>query len=105
MKKLKKMRAKAFTLIEMLIVLVIISVLILLFVPNLSKHKTTVEEKGQAAVIKVVESQGELYELNIGETPTLKLLQENEYITEKQVVTYKAYYTKNKNETAKIPAG
>lgn len=36
---LTKTKAKAFTLIEMLVVLVIISVLLLLFVPNLTKQK------------------------------------------------------------------
>ncbi len=36
-----------FTLLEMLIVLLIISVLILLFVPNLAKHKETVDKKRQ----------------------------------------------------------
>ena len=40
MKKLKHTRLKAFTLIEMLVVLLIISVLLLLFVPNLTKQKT-----------------------------------------------------------------
>ena len=38
MKKLKTYQVKAFTLIEMLVVLLIISVLLLLFVPNLTKQ-------------------------------------------------------------------
>ena len=37
MTKLKKAKVKAFTLVEMLVVLLIISVLLLLFVPNLTK--------------------------------------------------------------------
>ena len=36
MMKLKETKAKAFTLVEMLVVLLIISVLLLLFVPNLT---------------------------------------------------------------------
>ena len=40
MKTLKTYKVKAFTLIEMLVVLLIISVLLLLFVPNLTKQKT-----------------------------------------------------------------
>lgn len=36
---LKKAKVKAFTLVEMLVVLLIISVLFLLFVPNLTKQK------------------------------------------------------------------
>ena len=38
-KKLRKKSVEAFTLVEMLIVLLIIGVLMLLFVPNLSKQK------------------------------------------------------------------
>lgn len=37
MKKLKSLKVKGFTLVEMLVVLLIISVLMLLFVPNLTK--------------------------------------------------------------------
>ena len=38
MKKIKNLKVKAFTLVEMLVVLLIISVLMLLFVPNLTKR-------------------------------------------------------------------
>ena len=48
----------------MLVVLLIISVLLLLFVPNLTKQKDSVTDTGNRAVVKVVESQAELYELN-----------------------------------------
>ena len=54
-KKLRKKSVEAFTLVEMLIVLLIIGVLMLLFVPNLSKQKEAIHEKGDAAVVKVVE--------------------------------------------------
>ena len=64
MKKIKNIKVKAFTLVEMLVVLLIISVLMLLFVPNLTKQKEAVTEKGNAAVVKVVESQAELFEVN-----------------------------------------
>lgn len=46
----KKQKYAGFTLLEMLIVLLIISVLILLFVPNLAKHKETVDKKGNEAI-------------------------------------------------------
>ena len=39
LKKLNAVKLRAFTLIEMLVVLLIISILLLLFVPNLSKQK------------------------------------------------------------------
>ena len=63
MKKLNTLKVQAFTLVEMLIVLLVISVLLLLFVPNLTKQKDAVSDTGTAAVVKVVESQAELYEL------------------------------------------
>ena len=74
---LKKAKVKAFTLVEMLVVLLIISVLLLLFVPNLTKQKEAVNDKGKAAVVKVVESQAELYSLDKNEDATLKII-ENE---------------------------
>ena len=61
MKKLNTLKVQAFTLVEMLIVLLVISVLLLLFVPNLTKQKDAVSDTGTAAVVKVVESQAELY--------------------------------------------
>ncbi|WP_437132853.1 competence type IV pilus major pilin ComGC [Streptococcus suis] len=88
MKKLVEMKVKGFTLVEMLVVLGIISLLLLLFVPNLSKQKDAVQEKGNAAVVKVVESQMELYELEHDEEVTVEDLQQAGYITEKQAKQY-----------------
>jgi competence protein ComGC len=87
-KKLRKKSVEAFTLVEMLIVLLIIGVLMLLFVPNLSKQKEVVHEKGDAAVVKVVESQMDLYEVKTGKKPTVNDLVNAEYITEDQAQTY-----------------
>lgn len=88
MKKLMKLKNKAFTLVEMLVVLLIVSVLLLLFVPNLSKQKEAVKESGGAAVVKVVESQMELYELKYDKEATVADLQAAGYITEKQAEEY-----------------
>ncbi|HFI0695095.1 TPA: competence type IV pilus major pilin ComGC [Streptococcus suis] len=88
MKKLMKLKNKAFTLVEMLVVLLIVSVLLLLFVPNLSKQKEAVKESGGAAVVKVVESQMELYELEHDKEATVADLQAAGYITEKQAEEY-----------------
>ncbi|HEL2730144.1 TPA: prepilin-type N-terminal cleavage/methylation domain-containing protein [Streptococcus suis] len=88
MKKLLKLKKKAFTLVEMLVVLGIISLLLLIFVPNLSKQKAAVQEKGNAAVVKVVESQMELYELEHDKEATVEDLQADGYITEKQAEQY-----------------
>ncbi|MDY7332712.1 competence type IV pilus major pilin ComGC [Streptococcus suis] len=88
MKKLMKLKKKAFTLVEMLVVLLIVSVLLLLFVPNLSKQKETIKESGGTAVVKVVESQMELYELEHDKEATVADLQAAGYITEKQAEEY-----------------
>ena len=48
---------------------------ILLFVPNLTKQKDAVNDKGKAAVVKVVESQAELYSLDKNEDASLGKLQ------------------------------
>ena len=96
MKSLRTLKVKAFTLIEMLVVLLIISVLLLLFVPNLTKQKDSVTDTGNRAVVKVVESQAELYELkNTGDQATLSKLVAAGNISQKQADSYKAYYGKN----------
>ena len=94
--KLKKAKAQAFTLVEMLVVLLIISVLLLLFVPNLTKQKDTVDDKGKAAVVKVVESQAELYSLDKNEDASLSKLQADGRITAEQAKAYKDYHAKQK---------
>ena len=93
-KKLKATSLKAFTLAEMLVVLLIISVLILLFVPNLTKQKEVIQEKGSAAIVKVVESQLQLYELENGKSATVAELASAGYITDKQLETYNDYQAK-----------
>ena len=98
--KLKEAKTKAFTLVEMLIVLLIISVLRLLFVPNLTKQKDAVNDKGKAAVVKVVESQAELYSLDKNEEASLNKLEADGRITAEQAKAYKEYHVKqNKAQT------
>lgn len=96
--KLERGTVRAFTLIEMLIVLAIISILILLFVPNLIKEKAQVQKTGEAAVVKVVESQAQLCELDHDDIPTLTTLMSAKLISEKQKESYDDYYAQNKDE-------
>ena len=49
---LKKAKVKAFTLVEMLVVLLIISVLLLIFVPNLTKQKEAVNDKEKLLLLR-----------------------------------------------------
>lgn len=98
-----KKHSAAFTLIEMLVVLLIISILILLFVPNLSKQKDAVKNTGRSAIVKVVESQAELYHIDHQDSnPTLKNLVSNGNITQKQADSYNEYYAEHSGEKREI---
>ncbi|MCA0970098.1 prepilin-type N-terminal cleavage/methylation domain-containing protein [Halobacillus litoralis] len=52
---------KGFTLIEMLIVLLVISVLLIITIPNLSAQTGTIRSKGCEALISTAEAQTEAY--------------------------------------------
>ena len=99
---MKKRAVKAFTLIEMLVVLAIISILILLFVPNLMKEKAQVQKTGDAAIVKVVEGQAQLYELDHTGDATLSELISDDLITKKQAESYDQYYAQNKDEARTV---
>lgn len=90
------------SLIEMLVVLLIISILLLLFVPNLSKQKDSVKETGNAAVVKVVDSQAELYEMKNNKTASLAALVSEGQITQKQADSYNDYYAKHGGESRSV---
>ncbi len=45
---------KGFTLIEMLIVLLVISVLLLITIPNVAKHNTNIQSKGCEGLVNIV---------------------------------------------------
>ncbi|WP_195892065.1 competence type IV pilus major pilin ComGC [Bacillus niameyensis] len=61
---------KAFTLIEMLIVLLIISVILLVALPNVTKHSETINKKGCEALIQMVQGQVQAYHMEKQEYPT-----------------------------------
>lgn len=87
----KKKKLKSFTLLEMLVVLLIIGVLILLFVPNLTKHRKTISDTEKEAIEKVVETQWELYclEKNVtSDVIDLDALENDEYLTKEQIESY-----------------
>lgn len=76
---------KGFTLIEMLIVLFVIAVLMVLFVPNLVKQTTHINEQGDAALTKVIETQSEMYYLDKNTRPeSLDQLFTEGYISKEQ---------------------
>ncbi|WP_235822163.1 competence type IV pilus major pilin ComGC [Gottfriedia luciferensis] len=76
------MNEKGFTLIEMLVVLLIISILLLLVIPNIGKQQDTIQTKGCAALQKMVQSSVEAYRLDNDQLPdSLTVLKEQGYIT------------------------
>lgn len=73
---------KGFTLIEMMVVLLIISVLILIAIPNVTKHSATIDEKGCEAYVKMVQGQVEAYRIDEKSIPTIEDLESNGYLNE-----------------------
>ncbi|AXI09453.1 prepilin-type cleavage/methylation domain-containing protein [Oceanobacillus zhaokaii] len=75
---------RGFTLIEMLIVLMIITVLIILIVPNLGDRSAVVNDTGCEALVALVQSQADAYSIETGTAATsIDDLTPN-YITENQ---------------------
>ena len=62
-------KCKAFTLIEMLLVLLIISVLLIFIIPNIAKQTAHVQSTGCEAQVKMVNSQIEAYTLKYNGSP------------------------------------
>ncbi|MEK4091407.1 MULTISPECIES: competence type IV pilus major pilin ComGC [unclassified Viridibacillus] len=72
---------KGFTLIEMLIVLFIITVLILIAIPNVTKHFSTVDDKGCKAYVSMVQGQVEAYRIDEKKYPTtIEMLEDAKYL-------------------------
>ncbi|WKB36944.1 competence type IV pilus major pilin ComGC [Terrilactibacillus sp. S3-3] len=77
-----KLTQDGFTLIEMMIVLMIISILLLILsLPNMIKSHQVVETKSCKATVQLVQSQVGTYEMeHDGELPTLQELLDNDYV-------------------------
>ena len=90
MKKLLK-KKKAFTLIELLICLFIIGLMMLLIIPNIAKQREEAQKKSDAAIVKVIENQQELYLLENKDAtakPDATVLKDKGYITQEQLDSY-----------------
>jgi competence protein ComGC len=76
-------KKNGFTLIEMLVVMLVISILLLITVPNLLKNNGAINDKGCEAYIKTVQAQVEVYKIeNENEIPTIDQLKTGGYIKE-----------------------
>ncbi|WP_409297789.1 competence type IV pilus major pilin ComGC [Peribacillus sp. SCS-26] len=63
------MNERGFTLIEMMIVLLIISVLLIITIPNITKNQSTIQTKGCDAFLRTVDAQIQSYELDKNAKP------------------------------------
>ena len=86
-----KTKKKGFTLIELLVCLFIIGLMMLLIIPNIAQQRKTAQEKSDAAIVKVIETQQQSYMLqnNTKEIPTVDVLLNAEYINKEQADAYK----------------
>jgi competence protein ComGC len=78
-------RQRAFTLIEMVIVVAIIATLVLLISPNLLAQKDRADKRTNDAFNTTIRTQVELYEENTGKTPvSFQEMVNAHYLTQKQ---------------------
>ena len=72
---------RGFTLIEMLVVLMIITILLLIALPNMAKNNEVAAGKGCEATVKLLQTQVHAYEIEHGEKPSsLETLHEEGYV-------------------------
>lgn len=75
---------KGFTLIEMLIVLLIITVLIAIAIPNVTKQTSAIDVKGCKAFVQMVQGQVESYRMDEKAIPTVADLVTGGYLKENE---------------------
>lgn len=86
MKKMLTARRPAFTLLEMSIVLFIISLLILIVLPNLAQQRKHADRVHGNAMVAVVQTQIDAYENETGaNNANYETLQSKDYLTKAQV--------------------
>ncbi|PFP31240.1 competence protein ComG [Bacillus sp. AFS073361] len=73
---------KGFTLIEMMIVMLVISVLLIITIPNVAKHNSNINNKGCEAYVKMVQAQVQAYEMDKNKIPTIAELKSEGYLKE-----------------------
>lgn len=85
-----KKKRRGFTLLEMSIVLFIISLLILIIIPNLAKQRQNATRVHQRAMVNVIQTQSDLFENETGHSPaSIQQLYQNHYLTISQVKSAK----------------
>ncbi|MEH7255109.1 competence type IV pilus major pilin ComGC [Neobacillus niacini] len=69
-----------FTLVEMMIVMLVISVLLIITIPNVAKHNTNINNKGCEAYVKMVQAQVQSYMMDKNKVPTMAELVSADYL-------------------------
>lgn len=78
-------KEKGFTLIEMMIVLLVISILLLITIPNVTKHNSKINTTGCDAFIKMVQAEVQSYYMDKKQYPeTAAALATEGYLQEGQ---------------------
>jgi len=73
---------KGFTLIEMMVVMLIISVLLMITIPNVTKHNSNINNKGCEAYVKMVQAQVQAYQMEKNVIPTITELESAGYLND-----------------------
>lgn len=94
---MKKTKMKAFTLVEMAIVILIISLLILIIIPNVAKQRSNAENVNTQALQAELDTQAQLYADEKGtamENVAPTDLEKAGYLTAKQVAAIEKHHLK-----------
>ncbi|MFC0491359.1 ComG operon protein 3 precursor [Listeria grayi] len=81
---MKHKKINGFTLVEMLIVLLVVSVLLLLMLPNIVNQSKSINNKGCKALVTMLEGQVQTYKLEKNRVPSLSELVQGGYIKDEQ---------------------
>lgn len=73
---------KGFTLVEMMIVMLVISVLLIVTIPNVARHNTNINNKGCEAYVKMVQAQVQSYMIDNNDVPSMEDLITDKYLIE-----------------------
>lgn len=75
--------SNGFTLIEMMVVLLVISILLIITIPNVTKHNSNINKKGCEALLNMIDGQVQAYRIDTGKLPeSLQALVDEKYLTE-----------------------
>lgn len=77
---------KGFTILEMMLVLIVISVVLLITIPNITQKKKVIQKVGCESLVEVVNAQILMYNLQTGFEPDdLQALIDDGYLKESQL--------------------